>query len=186
MVLIWLNKMLTFHYSAMNAGKTTMLLGSAHNYEQKGKKILLLNSILDTRYGSQVIKSRTGISKPCTSYTKDEDLSVLVLSKLPLDCIFVDESQFLTITQVWQLFHLSSKHGLEIKCYGLRTDFNGNMFEGSQQLLALADELVHVKTICNCGKFATMNRLLEKGNVDQIQIGGDEKYVSECPKCWIA
>lgn len=170
----------------MNAGKTTMLLGSAHNYELKSKNILLLNSILDTRFGNNCIKSRTGISKPCNYYSTNDDIVTIIESKFPLDCVFIDEAQFLTEKQVKDLFKISSKHNLTIKCYGLRTDFKGNIFEGSRELLALADELFQLKTICDCGKNATMNRRLEESkNFETIQIGGEDIYTSECPTCWL-
>ena len=177
--------MLTFFYSAMNAGKTTMLLGSAHNYEQRKKRVLLLTSSFDTRFGKNVIKSRTGIQKPCVHYTNKCNLKNFLKSNLPLECVFIDEAQFLTHNQVWQLVEFIAEENVSVKCYGLRTDFNGNVFEGSKVLLGVADDLVHVKTICDCGKYATMNQLLVKESDIQIQIGGENMYESLCRNCWL-
>tara|TARA_A100001015_G_C15032750_1_gene734258 strand:+ start:971 stop:1495 length:525 start_codon:yes stop_codon:yes gene_type:complete len=169
----------------MNAGKTTMLLGSAHNYEQRKKRIILLTSSFDTRFGQNIIKSRTGIQKPCKYYTTKCNLKTFLKSNLPLECVFIDEAQFLTYEQIWQLVDFIAEENVYVKCYGLRTDFKGNVFEGSQVLLGIADELVHVKTICDCGKYATMNQLLIKESDTQIQIGGENMYESLCRKCWL-
>ena len=177
--------MLTFFYSSMNAGKTTMLLGSAHNYEERDKKILLLNSSFDTRFGINLIKSRTGICKTSISYSKKDDLKAMIQSSMPVECVFIDEAQFLTTEQVWQIVHFIKENNIPVKCYGLRTDFSGELFEGSKMLLGLADELVHVKTICGCNKHATMNNLKNKKVMDQVQIGGNDMYESLCINCWI-
>ena len=169
----------------MNAGKTTVLLGSAHNYEENNKQILLLNSVLDNRFGEHKIASRIGISKPCISYSKDTDIYDIIISKTPLDCVFIDEAQFLTREQVWSVMRAVQDFTLNVKCFGLRTNFKGDLFEGSETLLAISDELVNIKTICFCGKIATMNHLKKKGNSDVcIQIGGNDMYESLCFFHW--
>jgi thymidine kinase len=175
---------LYFYYSAMNAGKSTTLLQAAHNYEEQGMKVVLLTPIIDDRDGVGKISSRLGIARDALAFDKAFDLFVEVQtqhSQSPVSCVFVDECQFLTDVQVLQLTFICDRLNIPVLCYGLRTDFQGEPFEGSKYLLAWADELGEIKTICTSGKKATMNaRLDEAGNRvlagDQISIG--HNYVS--------
>ena len=174
---------LYFYYSAMNAGKTTHLLQSSHNYRERGMQTLILSSSIDDRYGQGVVKSRIGIESPSMLFNKDQDLYQLVRQQGSVDCVLVDEAQFLTRSQVYQLTDIVDKLNVPVLAYGLRTDFQGELFEGSQYLLAWADELCELKTICHTGKKATMViRIDEHGQAitggAQIQIGGNERYVS--------
>ena len=178
---------LYFYYSAMNAGKTTTLLQSAHNYRERGMRTLILTPQLDDRHGRGVISSRIGLKAHGVAFARDDDLlhaaNVDVAANGPLHCVLVDEAQFLTRAQVWQLSDIVDLLGIPVLAYGLRTDFRGELFEGSQYLLAWADELVEIKTICHSGKKATMVvRVDDKGRavVDgpQVEIGGNERYVS--------
>ena len=179
---------LYFYYSAMNAGKTTNLLQSAHNYRERGMRTLILTPRLDDRGGrGGVVSSRIGLSAEGVAFERDTDLERRVESDLlahgPLGCVLVDEAQFLGRAQVWQLSEVVDRLGIPVLCYGLRTDFRGELFEGSQYLLAWADELQEIKTICHSGKKATMNlrvdaqgRAVQDG--PQVEIGGNERYVS--------
>ncbi len=174
---------LYFYYSAMNAGKTTHLLQSSHNYRERGMQTLILSSSLDDRFGQGVVKSRIGIESPSIIFNQTEDLLDLVENQPKVDCILVDEAQFLSKTQVYQLTEIVDKLNIPVLAYGLRTDFQGELFEGSQYLLAWSDELRELKTICHTGKKATMVvRIDENGQAiktgAQIQIGGNERYVS--------
>ncbi len=180
---------LYFHYSTMNAGKSTLLLQAAHNYRERGMRTLLLTAALDDRAGPGVIASRIGISEPATSFAPDTDLFALIAAAGPQACVFVDEAQFLTRTQAWQLARVADDLSLPVMCYGLRVDFRGNLFPGSAALLAWADDLREVRTICHCGRKATMvvrqdeqGRALHDGA--QVQIGGNETYVSLCRRHW--
>jgi len=183
---------LYFSYSAMNAGKTTILLQASHNYGERGMNTLLLTAQLDNRAGAGTIASRIGLSSSAETFANDTDL-ISVISAAheanALSCVLVDEAQFLTTTQVWDLAHVADKMRIPVMCYGLRTDFQGNLFEGSATLLAVADNLREIRTICHCGSKATMVvRQTDGGDViregDQIEIGGNEKYVSLCRKHW--
>jgi thymidine kinase len=178
---------LYFYYSAMNAGKTTTLLQSAHNYRERGMRTLILTPRLDNRYGEGVVASRIGLSAPGTVFGRDQDLQELVLADIashgPLHCLLVDEAQFLSKAQVWQLGEIVDHADVPVLAYGLRTDFRGELFEGSQYLLAWADNLVEIKTICHTGRKATMvvrvddqGRALSDG--PQVEIGGNDRYVS--------
>jgi thymidine kinase len=178
---------LYFYYSAMNAGKTTTLLQSAHNYRERGMRPLLLTPQLDDRHGRGVVASRIGLKAQGVAFAREDDLLHAtnrdVAANGPLHCVLVDEAQFLTRAQVWQLSDIVDVFGIPVLAYGLRTDFRGELFEGSQYLLAWADELVEIKTICHSGSKATMVvRVDEKGRavVDgpQVEIGGNERYVS--------
>ena len=183
---------LYFHYSTMNAGKSTLLLQAAHNYRERGMETWLLTAALDHRAGQGRIGSRIGIGSPAETYRPDTDLFAHlqeVLARLPIACIFVDEAQFLTRAQVWQLARVVDDVGVPVMCYGLRVDFRGELFPGSAALLALADEMREVRTICHCGKKATMvvrkdaaGRVVTDG--DQVQIGGNETYLSLCRRHW--
>lgn len=174
---------LYFYYSAMNAGKTTHLLQSSYNYRERGMKTLILSSSLDNRFGKGVVQSRIGIRQESIVFNQQQDLLKLVEPCLPLDCVLVDEAQFLSKAQVYQLTELVDRYALPVLAYGLRTDFRGELFEGSQYLLAWADAIKELKTICHSGKKATMVvRIDENGKAikdgAQIQIGGNERYVS--------
>lgn len=176
----------------MNAGKSTLLLQASHNYVERGMNTYLLTAKLDVRAGSGRIESRIGIGKDADTFTPDSDLFAMIAKKLEagkVACVFIDESQFLSKEQVWQLARAVDDLGVPVMCYGLRVDFRGELFPGSAGLLALADEMREARTICHCGKKATMVvRCDEDGNVlrdgAQVQIGGNETYVSLCRRHW--
>lgn len=182
---------LYFSYAAMNAGKSTLLLQAAHNYNEQGMQTLLYTSSLYAQMDKRSITSRIGITAPARLYDKELNLYEQIKQRSeegPLHCIFVDEAQFLTHEQVWQLARVADRLKLPVMVYGLRTDFQGNLFEGSKSLLAIADVLREVRTICECGSKATMVvRMDEKGNVltkgDQVAIGKDV-YLSLCRRHW--
>jgi thymidine kinase len=175
---------LYFYYSAMNAGKSTTLLQSAYNYEERGMKVLLFTPALDHRAGVGKISSRIGLAREARAFKHDHDLFVDVrdcAAKEPVSCVLIDEAQFLSAAQVLQLTLVCDRLGIPVLCYGLRTDFQGEPFEGSKYLLSWADELIEIKTICHSGKKATMNaRMDTEGNRvwegEQVQIGTN--YVS--------
>ncbi len=183
---------LYFHYSTMNAGKSTLLLQASYNYRERGMQTYLLTAALDGRAGTGRIASRIGIESKADTFDADSDLFEMLYKRQrrnPLDCVFVDEAQFLTKEQVWQLARAVDDLQLPVMCYGLRVDFRGELFPGSAALLALADEMREARTICYCGKKATMVvRQDEDGKVltegDQVQIGGNETYVSLCRPHW--
>ena len=185
---------LYFNYSTMNAGKSTMLLQAAHNYSERGMQSYLLTARLDTRAGEGRIASRIGIGAQADLYDPETDLFAVVQARLaqgPVDCLFLDEAQFLTAEQVWQLARVVDDLGLPAMCYGLRVDFQGKLFPGSAALLALADEMREVRTICHCGKKATMvvrkaadGTIIQDGA--QVEIGGNDRYVSLCRRHWRA
>lgn len=177
---------LYFYYSAMNAGKTTTLLQSAHNYRERGMRVAILAPALYRSQDDSLVTSRIGLKAEGTAFAQDDDLEKRVLEDIaahgPLHCVLVDEAQFLTRTQVWQLSEVVDAMGIPVLCYGLRTDFRGELFEGSQYLLAWADEIAEIKTICHSGKKAIMNvridaegRALREG--PQVEIG-KQHYVS--------
>ncbi len=178
---------LYFYYSAMNAGKTTTLLQSAYNYHERGMRTLLLTPSVDTRFGDGVVTSRIGLSAQGRRFAPDDDLCVATRSDIDargtLHCVLVDEAQFLTRAQVWQLGDVADRLGVPVLAYGLRTDFRGEPFEGSKYLLAWADNIEEIKTICHTGRKATMVvRVDERGRAvtegPQVEIGGNERYVS--------
>lgn len=183
---------LHFNYSTMNAGKSTVLLQAAHNYAERGMQSYLLTAQFDNRAGEGRIASRIGIGAPADTFNINDDLFRKVekrRSQGPCACIFVDEAQFLTPEQVWQLARVVDDLHVPVMAYGLRVDFMGQLFPGSATLLALADEMREVRTICHCGKKATMvirkdaaGRTVTGG--DQVQIGGNETYVSLCRRHW--
>jgi thymidine kinase len=183
---------LYFHYSTMNAGKSTALLQASHNYREGGMATYLLTAQFDTRAGEGRIASRIGIGEPADTFNPDEDMVAKVSARLaqgPVACVFIDEAQFLTRDQIWQLARVVDDLGVPVMCYGLRVDFRGELFPGSAALLALADEMREVRTICACGKKATMvmrkgpdGRALKDGA--QVLIGGNETYVSLCRRHW--
>ncbi len=171
----------------MNAGKTTTLLQSAYNYHERGMRTLIFTPKLDNRAGESMVASRIGLKAKAVAFERDDDLEILlgrVLAKhQKIDCVLVDEAQFLSKNQVWQLTEIVDQHNIPVLAYGLRTDFRGELFEGSQYLLAWADSLTEIKTICHTGKKATMVvRVDENGRAvkegPQVQIGGNERYVS--------
>ena len=183
---------LYFHYSTMNAGKSTLLLQASYNYRERGMQTYLMTARLDTRAGQGRIASRIGIAEDADLFAPGEDLFAKIESRLSrghVDCVFIDEAQFLEKDQVWQLARAVDDLKVPVMCYGLRVDFRGELFPGSATLLALADEMREVRTICFCGKKATMVvRQDEQGNPltegAQVQIGGNETYVSLCRRHW--
>lgn len=180
---------LYFYYSAMNAGKSTHLLQSSYNYEERGMHTLSFSPLIDARYGTGKVTSRIGLSREAIAFEKGFDFFEHVAKALKDDpkirCILIDEAQFLTKTQVEQLKRITVDLKLPVLAYGLRTDFMGEPFEGSKYLLAWAEDLMELKTICHCGRKAIMTlRVDAQGKVlragEQIQIGGNESYVAAC------
>ncbi len=176
----------------MNAGKSTSLLQVAHNYEERDQKVLLLTPAIDDRAGHGRIASRLGIDRSALAFTNTTDLAALIEArhqKQHIDCVLLDEAQFLTEAQAWQLTDVADELGIPVMCYGIRSDAFGQAFPGSAVLLTVADKVVEMKTICFCGRKATMNlRIDEQGNAvkagSQIAIGGNERYISCCRKHW--
>ncbi len=183
---------LYFNYSTMNAGKSTVLLQASHNYIERGMKTYLMIAQLDNRAGEGRIGSRIGIGADADTFAPGEDLYDKIEARLkegPCACVFVDEAQFLERQQVWQLARAVDDLKVPVMTYGLRVDFLGKLFPGSAALLALADEMREIRTICHCGRKATMVvRKDEYGQVlttgDQIAIGGNDRYVSLCRQHW--
>ena len=183
---------LYFSYSAMNAGKSTVLLQASHNYRERGMNTLLLTAAFDDRAGKGRIGSRIGLGAEALTFAADTDIEQLTRrahEQQVLDCLLVDEAQFLSVDQVWQLSVVVDQLNIPVMCYGLRTDFRGQLFPGSAVLLAVADTLREIRTICHCGRKATMvTRLTETGETvtdgAQIEIGGNDKYVSLCRVHW--
>lgn len=181
---------LYFYYSSMNAGKSTALLQSSYNYRERGMNTLVLAPEFDDRYGAGKVTSRIGIETEAASFRPDVDLLALVEELNEADrlhCVLIDEAQFLTKKQVFQLGEVTDKLNIPVLAYGLRTDFQGEPFEGSKYLLAWSDNLKELKAICDCGSKATMVvRFDESGNAvtegSQIEIGGNDRYVSMCRK----
>ncbi|MEM7792657.1 MAG: thymidine kinase [Verrucomicrobiota bacterium] len=179
-----------FYYSAMNAGKSTSLLQSSHNYRERGMNTLLLTPKIDERDGLDNIASRIGLQSDAHGFSPEEDLHKLTKARhaaTRIACVLIDEAQFLTTEQVEQICGIADDLEIPVLCYGLRTDFQGKLFDGSAALLAWADNLVELKTICHCGKKATMNlRMDSSGQAvregEQIEIGGNEKYIAMCRK----
>ncbi|AXU95021.1 thymidine kinase [Erwinia persicina] len=181
---------LYFYYSAMNAGKSTALLQSSYNYHERGMRTLVYTAEIDNRFGAGKVSSRIGLSSPAKLYNNATSLYGEINAEHqlePVHCVLVDESQFLTRDQVRALSEVVDHLDIPVLCYGLRTDFRGELFIGSQYLLAWSDKLVELKTICHCGRKASMVlRLDESGKPfeegEQVQIGGNERYVSVCRK----
>lgn len=177
---------LYFYYSAMNAGKTTVLLQSAHNYRERGMNPLLFTPRLDDRHRVGRIRSRIGLEAEAVAFDAGDNLYEVVQERLEREnvhCVLVDEAQFLSRDQVFQLTEIVDRLGIPVLCFGLRTDFQGELFEGSRYLLAWADQLEELKTICHTGRKATMVvRVDEQGYAlregSQVEIGGNERYVS--------
>ncbi len=181
---------LYFYYSSMNAGKTTSLLQSSYNYKERGMNTLVMAPEVDDRYGKGKVTSRIGLETEATTFRTADNLYDVVercLKEAPLHCVLIDEAQFLTKDQVFQLGEVTDKLNVPVLAYGLRTDFQGEPFEGSKYLLAWSDNLKELKAICHCGTKATMVvRMDEHGNAvqegSQVEIGGNDRYVSMCRK----
>ena len=176
----------------MNAGKSTLLLQASHNYHERGMATYLITAGFDKRAGDGKIGSRIGIASNADTFDSKENMFQKIelrLEKGPCSCVFIDEAQFLSGEQVWQLARVVDDLKVPVMCYGLRVDFQGNLFPGSAALLALADEMREIRTICHCGKKATMVIRQDKNGAvikdgAQIQIGGNETYISLCRRHW--
>ncbi|MCP4302411.1 MAG: thymidine kinase [Gammaproteobacteria bacterium] len=181
---------LYFYYSSMNAGKSTSLLQSSYNYKERGMNTLILAPLLDDRFGAGRVTSRIGIESEATTFGTDTNLFDVISASSadePLHCVLIDEAQFLTRDQVFQLTEVTDQLHIPVLAYGLRTDFQGEPFEGSKYLLAWADTLKELKAICHCGTKATMVvRFDGDGNAvtegSQVEIGGNDRYISMCRK----
>jgi len=181
---------LYFYFASMNAGKSTTLLQSSFNYVERGMRTLLFTAAVDDRGGRGRINSRIGLEAEAVPFSDDTDLDVIISAEhgvVPIDCVLVDEAQFLSRVQVDQLAAVCDRLGIPVLAYGLRTDFRGELFEGSARLLAIADKLVELKSVCECGRKATMNlrvdmegRPVSEGA--QTDIGGNDRYVALCRK----
>ncbi len=184
---------LYFYYAAMNAGKSTTLLQADYNYRERGMETMLWTAALDDRSGAGQISSRIALSAPASTFSDEVslfDAIVRELIKRKLDCVLVDEAQFLTRTQVLQLCRIADEISIPVLCYGLRTDFRGELFPGSAALLALADALIELKAVCECGRKATMNlRVDGEGHAvaagAQTEIGGNDRYIALCRRHFI-
>ncbi len=183
---------LYFNYSTMNAGKSTLLLQASYNYIERGMQTYLLTANFDDRAGQGHIGSRIGLTAEADLYSERDNLFGMIKARLdqgPCACVLVDEAQWMSKEQVWQLARAVDDLGVPVMCYGLRVDFRGELFPGSSALLALADEMREVRTICHCGKKATMViRVDEDGNAltegAQVEVGGNDRYVSLCRRHW--
>ena len=179
---------LYFYYASMNAGKSTTLLQADFNYRERGMQTMLWTAALDDRGGHQAIESRIGLGADAHRYSPETDLFDRVSAAHrvePLACVLVDEAQFLTRDQVWQLARLADEANIPVVCYGLRTDFQGELFPGSGALLGIADALVELKAVCHCGRKATMNLRVDASGAAvrqgaQTEIGGNDRYVALC------
>ena len=181
---------LYFYYASMNAGKSTNLVQADFNYRERGMRTMLFTAAIDTRAAMGAIASRIGLEKRAIAFDAGTDIAAIVTAEhatAPIACVLVDEAQFLSEAQVAQLAHLADVAGIPVLAYGLRTDFRGRLFPGSAALLAIADNLVELKSVCECGRKATMNlRVDSAGNAvaegAQTEIGGDDRYVALCRK----
>lgn len=181
---------LYFNYAAMNAGKSTTLLQSSFNYRERGMQTIEFTAEIDNRAGGGKISSRIGLENPAHTFSSSTSIFDIVVAdnrKRVIACVFLDEAQFLTEAQVIQLARIVDELNIPVICYGLRTDFRGELFEGSAKLLALADEIRELKTICHCGRKATMNlRIDQHGKAvtsgEKIEIGGNDRYMPLCRK----
>ncbi|MBQ7041889.1 MAG: thymidine kinase [Muribaculaceae bacterium] len=185
---------LYFRYGTMGSAKTALLLTSAYNFEERGMKYVCMKPIIDTRDKKNVIKSRIGIERECQWIYHDTDLYQLAQelfeeSMAVIDWFLIDEAQFLTAEQVDQLARIVDDYGSNVVCYGLRTDFKSNMFEGSRRLFEIADTIDEIKSTCTCGRKTIINARID-ANGDfvedgaQVEIGGDDRYIAVCRKCW--
>jgi thymidine kinase len=185
---------LYFRYGTMGSAKTAMLLTQAYNFEERGMNYLCMKPIIDNREKENVIRSRIGIERKCSWIYPEMDLyrylkELFEHSLVVKDWILIDESQFLTADQIDQLARVVDDYGVNVVCYGLRTDFQSHLFEGSRRLLELADTIDEIKSTCSCGRKTIINaRIDSQGNIvtdgNQVEIGGDDKYVSLCRRCW--
>ena len=179
---------LYFYFAAMNAGKSTTLLQAAFNYQERGMATMLWTAAVDDRGKQHAIESRIGLSADAQRFTPLTDLYAEIINAngiSPIACVMVDEAQFLTSQQVWQLAKIADEGNIPVLCYGLRTDFRGQLFEGSGTLLGIADALVELKAVCHCGRKATMNVRIDAHGLavkegDQTEIGGNNRYVALC------
>ena len=184
---------LYFYYASMNAGKSTTLLQADFNYRERGQATMLFTAGIDERAGRGVIASRLGVTAEATPFDAGTDMAACALGRHAteaLACVLVDEAQFLSSAQVDQLARLADAHGIPVLCYGLRTDFLGHLFPGSARLLAIADALVEIKSVCTCGRKATMNLRVDAagrpiGEGAQTDIGGNERYVALCRRHFV-
>jgi len=185
---------LYFYYASMNAGKSTVLLQASFNYRERGMRTMLWTAAIDDRYRAGTVASRIGLEADANVFDAGTDLLGAIAAEHQagaLNCVLVDEAQFLTRAQVVALAAVCDDLGIPVLAYGLRTDFRGNLFEGSQWLLALADTLAEIKAVCGCGRKATMNlRLDENGRVaregEQTEIGGNDRYLAVCRRHFVA
>jgi thymidine kinase len=181
---------LYFYYASMNAGKSTTLLQTAFNYGERDMRVSLWTAALDDRPSFGAISSRIGLASDAHRFEPATDIAARVLAdhtEAPIDCVLVDEAQFLSPEQVWQCAKLADAHGIPVLCYGLRTDFQGALFPGSAALLGIADELDEMKAICHCGRKATMNLRVDESGAAvkqgaQTEIGGNDRYLALCRK----
>lgn len=185
---------LYFRYGTMGSAKTALLLTTAYNFEERGMKYVCMKPIIDTRDKKNIIKSRIGIERECRWIFHDTDLYQLAQELFEenmavIDWFLIDESQFLTAEQVDQLARIVDDYGSNVVCYGLRTDFKSNMFEGSRRLFEIADTIDEIKSTCTCGRKTIINARID-ANGDfvedgaQVEIGGDDRYIAVCRKCW--
>ena len=183
---------LHFIYSTMNAGKSTALLQASHGYRERGLETMVFTSSKDDRYGESEVVSRVGLRSPAHTYSESDNILKMVHDeneKHELSCILIDEAQFLTKDQVKQLGKIVDELKITVMAFGIRTDFQGELFEGSKYLLAWAVKLMELRAVCHCGSIATMIvRVSEDGSImrsgDQVEIGGNERYLSLCRKCF--
>lgn len=181
---------LYFYYASMNAGKSTTLLQADFNYRERGMNTMLWTAKLDDRSDDKAIESRIGLGAQAHRYTESTDIwdSIAAAHSVqPIDCVLIDEAQFLTKEQVWECARLADEAGIPVLCYGLRTDFQGELFPGSTALLGIADSLVELKAVCHCGRKASMNLRVDEGGAAvkagaQTEIGGNDRYVALCRK----
>lgn len=181
---------LYFYYASMNAGKSSTLLQAAFNYGERGMKVMLWTAAVDDRPGFGAISSRIGLAGDAHRFDDYTDIRSAVLrqhAETPLACVLIDEAQFLSKEQAWQCARLADEHDIPVVCYGLRTDFQGELFPGSAAMLGIADSLVELKAVCECGRKATMNLRVDANGdavIDgaQTEIGGNDRYVAMCRK----
>jgi len=181
---------LYFYYASMNAGKSTTLLQANFNYHERGMATMLWTAELDDRSGDRAIESRIGLHSDAHRFTAETDLFERVVAAHrvePLACVMVDEAQFLSEPQVWQLARLADQTGIPVLCYGLRTDFQGELFPGAKLLLGIADSLIELKAVCHCGRKSSMNLRVDESGAAvkqgaQTEIGGNDRYVALCRK----
>jgi len=182
---------LIFYYSTMNAGKTIDVIKTAFNFETEKIPVIIFTSSMDTRSGNNKIKSRMGMEKEAISIQQDEDLFKIIknLECIP-GCILIDEVQFFTVEQIWQLFNITHKLHIPVVCYGLRGDFMGKPFPASAQLMAIANKVEEIRTICWCGRKAIMNARIIDGKIvregEQFMVGGNESYKVLCGEHWLS